>query len=111
MWMMLQRNEPDDYVLATGETHSVRTLVELAYGHPAVGARIRWDGEGADEVGRDAEGRTVVAIDPVHYRPTEVNVLRGDAAKAREVLGWAPTIDLAGVVDDMVTAALASIET
>ncbi len=111
MWMMLQRDEPDDYVLATGETHSVRTLVELAYGHPAVGARIRWEGEGTDEVGRDAEGRTVVAIDPVHYRPTEVNVLRGDAAKAREVLGWAPTIDLAGVVDDMVTAALASIET
>jgi GDPmannose 4,6-dehydratase len=106
MWMMLQQDEPGDYVLATGKTHSVRDLVELAFGHPAIRGGIRWEGEGAEEVGRDGEGRVIVAIDPVHYRPTEVNVLRGDPGKAREVLGWRPACDFAGLVDEMVTAAL-----
>jgi GDPmannose 4,6-dehydratase len=111
MWLMLQRDEPDDYVLATGETHSVRSFVELAYGHPAVGGRIRWEGEGADETGRDGSGRLVIAVDPAHFRPTETDSPPGDASKAREVLGWTPAVDFAGVVDEMVTSALASIET
>jgi GDPmannose 4,6-dehydratase len=106
MWLMLQQEQPDDYVLATGETTKVRTFVELAFGHSAIGTKVHWEGEGAGEVGRDDHGRMIVAVDPVHYRPTEVNVLLGDATKAREVMGWKPAHDLEALVDDMVKAAI-----
>lgn len=106
MWMMLQQAKPDDYVLATGETNKVRTFVELTFGHPEIGTKLHWEGEGTDEVGRDDAGRVIVSINPVHYRPTEVNVLIGDAGKAREVLGWRPKHDLAALIDDMVKAAV-----
>lgn len=106
MWRMLQQARPDDYVLATGETNKVRTFVELTLGHPEIGTGVHWEGEGTSEVGRDDNGRIVVKVNPVHYRPTEVNILIGDAGKAREALDWEPTHDLAGVIDDMVTAAI-----
>ena len=101
MWLMVQQDQPDDYVLATGETHTVRDFVELAFG--CVGRRIAWAGEGPEELGLDADtGQTLVAVDPALYRPAEVNVLRGDAAKARAKLGWAPTIELPALVAEMV---------
>ena len=100
MWRMLQQPEPDDFVLATGQTHSVRELVERAFGH--IGVRLAWQGVGADEKGVDAStGKVRVEIDPRLYRPTEVDFLLGDATKAREVLGWAPTIGFEELVDRM----------
>jgi GDPmannose 4,6-dehydratase len=103
MWAMVQQDEPDDFVLATGKAHSVREFVELAFGH--VGIEIAWEGAGADEVGRDARtGRTVVSIDPRYYRPTEVDVLLGDPTKAREKLGWTSTITFGELVAEMVAA-------
>lgn len=108
MWRVLQQPEPDDYVLATGETHSVREFVELAFAK--VGRKIAWRGKGVDEVGVDSRtGRDVVRIDPAHFRPTEVDLLLGDATKAREKLGWEPKCDFATLVDEMVTADLAEV--
>src|SRR6202048_2609545 len=87
MWMMLQQDEPDDYVLATGEKHSVREFVERAFGH--VGRRIIWRGAGVDETGIDAKsGQILVEIDPRYFRPTEVDLLLGDPRKAHQKLGW-----------------------
>ncbi len=103
MWMMLQRPEADDFVLATGQAHSVREFVERAFAH--IGVRIEWQGRGAEEVGRDAKsGRVVVAIDEALFRPAEVHYLLGDAAKARKVLGWAPKMDFDALVSQMVNA-------
>ena len=83
MWLMLQQDEPDDYVIATGETHSIREFVEVAFA--VVGIQIEWQGAGIDEVGiNSATGQKVVAIDPAYFRPTEVDLLLGDATKARE---------------------------
>ncbi|MBN2490984.1 MAG: GDP-mannose 4,6-dehydratase, partial [Planctomycetes bacterium] len=107
MWLMLQQDAPDDYVLATGETQSVRTLVELAFRHPEIGTGVHWEGSGTEEVGRDDEGRVILRIDPVHYRPTEVNVLLGDPSKARRVLGWKPEFHFEDLIDDMVRAGVA----
>jgi GDPmannose 4,6-dehydratase len=110
MWQMLQQPEPDDYVLATGETHSVRRFVELAFGE--VGRAIDWEGEGVDEVGRDARsGDVVVRIDPAYFRPTEVDLLVGDAAKARRALGWRHEVGLNALVEEMVAADLAALKT
>jgi GDPmannose 4,6-dehydratase len=87
MWMMLQQDKPDDYVLATGETTPVRTFVEWAF--LDVGIQLEWRGEGVNEKGYDAaDGRCLVEIDPRYFRPTEVDLLIGDPTKAREVLGW-----------------------
>lgn len=101
MIAMLEHDVPDDYVLATGETHSVREFVELAFG--VVGVRIEWRGSGVDEVGVDAaNGEVLVEIDPRHFRPAEVDLLLGDATKAREMLGWRPTVTLPQLVREMV---------
>jgi GDPmannose 4,6-dehydratase len=87
MWLMLQQDEPDDYVIATGKTHSVREFAELVFRE--VGIEIGWQGEGVDEVGVDrATGDVVIEIDPRYYRPTEVELLLGDPTKAKEKLGW-----------------------
>ncbi|MEJ5365698.1 MAG: GDP-mannose 4,6-dehydratase [Desulfosoma sp.] len=101
MWLVLQQDEPDDYVIATGEAHSVREFVELAFRH--VGFHIGWEGKGMDEVGRDlGTGRVLVRIDPRYFRPTEVDSLLGDASKAKERLGWEPTIGFQELVVSMV---------
>jgi GDPmannose 4,6-dehydratase len=106
MWLMLQQPEPDDYVLATGEAHTVRELVERAFAH--VGRRIAWRGKGVDEVGIDAAtGKDLVRIDPRYFRPTEVDELLGDPSKARAKLGWAPKTTFADLVAEMVEADLA----
>lgn len=90
MWLMLQHDTPDDYVIATGETHMVREFVELAFAE--VGIRIEWKGDGVDEKGIDAScGRVLVEVSPNYFRPTEVDLLLGDPTKAKTVLGWNPT--------------------
>jgi GDPmannose 4,6-dehydratase len=109
MWQIVQQDEPDDYVLATGETTSVRTFCETAF--RAVGIDLRWEGEGTDERGYDAEtGQCVVAIDPRYYRPTEVDLLLGDPTKAREAFGWTPETSLAEMIEEMVRHDLAEAE-
>ena len=105
MWAMLQQPQPDDYVLATGEAHSVREFVERAFA--VVGCRVKWRGEGAEEVGLDeASGRALVKIDPRYFRPTEVDSLVGDASKARAKLGWSHKVKFDELVVEMVTADL-----
>ena len=90
MWRILQHNEADDFVLATGETHAVREFVELAFAE--VGVTIDWKGSGIDEEGIDAKsGKTVVKVDPRYFRPTEVDLLLGDPSKAEKMLGWQAT--------------------
>ncbi|HSV95482.1 MAG TPA: GDP-mannose 4,6-dehydratase, partial [Spirochaetota bacterium] len=87
MWMMLQRKSPDDYVLATGESHSVREFIEHAFAHIAID--IVWKGKGAKEIGRDKKtGKTLVRVNPKFYRPAEVDILTGDYSKAKRDLGW-----------------------
>jgi GDPmannose 4,6-dehydratase len=103
MWLMLQQTEPDDYVLATGETHSVREFVEKAFAH--VGTRIAWRGAGRDEQGVDAAtGQVRVEIDPRYFRPTEVDLLLGDPTKARTRLGWQHRVSFDDLVREMVDA-------
>ena len=105
MWRIVQQAEPDDYVLATGETHSVREMVELAFSK--VGRTIEWRGEGVDETGRDAAtGETLVKIDRRYFRPTEVDLLLGDPSKARCVLGWQHKVTFAELVAEMVESDL-----
>ncbi|MFI3316695.1 MAG: GDP-mannose 4,6-dehydratase [Rikenellaceae bacterium] len=90
MWMMLQHSEPEDFVIATGEHHSVREFTTLAF--QEVGITLRWEGEGVDERGIDqATGKILVAVDPKFFRPSEVEVLLGDPTKAKTTLGWNPT--------------------
>ena len=101
MWLMLQAETPDDYVIATGEAHSVREFVERAFGE--AGMSIAWEGSGVDEVGRDREsGRVVVRIDPRYFRPTEVEFLLGDPSKALKNLGWKTEISFDDLVRIMV---------
>ena len=103
IWRMTQADTPDDYVLATGETHSVREFAELAFAR--TGMPLAWEGSGADEVGRCTRtGRTVVRLDPRYLRPAEVDLLVGDASKARERLGWVPKVGFAELVEEMVDA-------
>jgi len=105
MWRMLQQSEPDDYVLATGRTTTVRQFCELAFG--AAGIDLAWEGTGEDEKGYDADtGRCVIEIDPRYYRPTEVHQLLGDAEKARNELGWAPSTSLEEMAEEMVASDL-----
>jgi GDPmannose 4,6-dehydratase len=106
MHRILQADAPDDFVLATGEAHSVREFAELAFAE--VGRTIEWRGKGADETGIDLEsGKTLVRIDPVYFRPTEVDCLIGDASKAREKLGWKPRTSFTDLVKEMVASDLA----
>ena len=101
MWLMLQQDEPDDLVIATGETHSVREFVDMAFAE--VGIHLKWRGMGADEVGIDDETeKVVVEIDPRYYRPTEVELLLGDPTKAKEKLGWEAKVGLRELVKMMV---------
>jgi len=108
MWLMLQQERADDYVLATGEAHSVREFVELAFRH--VGVELCWHGSGTDEKGVDAAtGRVLVEIDPRYFRPTEVDLLIGDPAKAHRILGWRHTIGFGDLVREMVDMDLQSV--
>jgi GDPmannose 4,6-dehydratase len=100
MWLMLQQDVPDDYVVATGETHTVREFVESAF--RAAGHSIRWEGSGLAETGFDETGRIVLRINRAFYRPAEVDVLIGDATKAQTVLGWSPRVTFERLVERMV---------
>lgn len=103
MWKILQQNEPEDFVLATGETHKVREFIELAFAE--VGVAIEWRGAGVDEQGLDAKtGRVLVEIDPRYFRPTEVDLLIGDPSKAHEKLGWTHKTSFPQLVKEMVAA-------
>jgi GDPmannose 4,6-dehydratase len=107
-WLMLQQGTPEDYVIATGVQYSVRDFVDAAA--TELGITIRWHGEGISEKGVDAQGKTIVAVDPRYFRPTEVETLLGDASKAREKLGWLPKITFAELVAEMVQEDLRSAE-
>jgi len=105
MWRILQHSEPDDFVLATGLTTSVRDFTQKAFA--VAGIFLKWEGSGASEIGRDAEsGLVQVRTDPAYYRPTEVDFLLGDASKAREKLGWVPKYDLDQLIEEMVLSDL-----
>ena len=105
MWRMLQAERPDDYVIATGETHSVRSFAELVFGR--LGMPLTWRGEGVQEEGVDqGSGQVVIRIDPRYFRPAEVDLLLGDAAKAKRELGWEPTTSFAKLVEMMTDADL-----
>ncbi|WP_409562966.1 GDP-mannose 4,6-dehydratase [Hyphomicrobium sp. MC8b] len=109
MWMMVQNEKPSDYVLATGESHSVREFVELAFAE--VGKTIAWKGRGVDEIGYDVKtGGELVRIDPRYFRPTEVDLLLGDPSKARNELGWHHKVGFQELVKEMVAADLALLE-
>ena len=105
MWRMLQQEEPEDFVLATGVTTTIREFTERAFAE--VGITLEWSGNGVDETGRDAKsGNILVSIDPNYFRPTEVDLLIGDASKAREKLGWQPTCNLQQMIEEMIKADL-----
>ncbi|PID32332.1 GDP-mannose 4,6-dehydratase [Candidatus Saccharibacteria bacterium] len=106
MWRMLQQDEPDDYVLATGETHSIREFCELAFAE--IGVTVAWQGQGVDEVGIDSNtGKEVIKINPDFFRPAEVDVLLGNPAKAERVLGWQRKVSFPDLVKLMVQHDLA----
>lgn len=101
MWMMLQQDTPDDYVLSTGKTTAVRTFVEKAF--TRVGIQIEWRGKGVEEVGYEvSSGRPIIEVDPRYFRPTEVDILLGDSSKAREKLGWSHESGLDDLVAEMI---------
>jgi GDPmannose 4,6-dehydratase len=108
MWLMLQQEKPQDYVIATGYQYSVREFVEQAA--EPLGIRLTWKGTGVDEEGVDAEGRVIVAVDPRYFRPAEVHTLLGDASKAHRELGWKPRISFGELVSEMVTEDLKEAE-
>ena len=104
-WLMLQQDEPEDFVIASGKQHSVREFVECAA--KELDISIRWEGEGVEEKGIDrATGKTIIAVDPRYFRPTEVETLLGDATKAREKLGWETRISFAELVKEMAVSDL-----
>ncbi len=105
MWRMLQQEQPEDYVVATGEAHTVREMCEVAFDR--VGIKLIWRGEGLAEQGVDEGGRALVRIDPHYFRPTEVDLLLGDASKARRQLGWAPRTTFRELMEMMVDADVA----
>jgi GDPmannose 4,6-dehydratase len=105
MWRILQQDKADDYVLATGEAHTVREFVERAFAEVGIG--ISWEGQGITECGRDRKsGKTLIEIDSNYFRPTEVDILIGDATKARKILGWRHTTTFEQLVAEMVAADL-----
>jgi GDPmannose 4,6-dehydratase len=109
MWLMLQQPTPGDYVLGTGECRSVREFVERAFG--IVGVSLDWRGKGRDEVGVDRKsGAVLVRIDTRYFRPTEVDILQADASKARRALGWTHKTSFASLVEEMVLADLAEVD-
>ncbi len=107
-WLMLQQDQPEDFVIATGIQYSVREFVDAAA--KEIGIVIKWNGKGIDEKGYDALGKCIVAVDPRYFRPTEVETLLGDPSKARKKLGWTPKISFAGLVAEMVSEDLTSAE-
>jgi GDPmannose 4,6-dehydratase len=104
MWRILQHERPEDFVLATGETHTVRKFVELCF--EEVGVRIQWRGQGINEVGFDQQGRQLVRVNSKYFRPSEVDLLIGDAKKAREKLGWAARRTIRDLVNEMMVCEL-----
>jgi GDPmannose 4,6-dehydratase len=105
MWLMLQQDSPDDYVISMNETHSVRDFIEIAAAH--LDMKIVWTGEGIDEIGTDLyTGRIIVKINPAFYRPAEVDLLLGDSTKARTELGWQPQHTFESLVKDMIDSDL-----
>lgn len=109
MWLMLQQEKPEDYIIATGETHSVREFVELAF--HAIGTGIVWQGTGVEEKGINrATGETLIEVDSRYFRPTEVDLLLGDATKAKEKLKWQPEVSLIEMVDQMVSEDIKLVE-
>lgn len=109
MWRIVQHEEADDFVLATGETHSVREFIELSFNE--VGMRIEWQGDGTNEVGIDHQsGKTVVKVDPRYFRPTEVDLLLGDASKAHKLLSWKHKTSFPELVKEMVREDLKAVE-
>ncbi len=103
MWMMLQQEKADDFVIATGHVHTVRQFVETAF--QEIGIQIRWDGTGANEKGfNESNGDVLVAIDPIYFRPTEINITQGDFSKAKQILGWQPETSFSELVKIMVEA-------
>ena len=110
MWLMLQQDQPDDYVIATGEMHTVREFIEKSFAF--LGREIRWEGEGVNETGIDCStGNTVIRIDPRYFRPTEVEQLLGDPAKAEKKLGWVPEVKFDELVKIMVEGDLRLLDT
>jgi GDPmannose 4,6-dehydratase len=107
-YLILQQDEPDDYVIATGVQYSVRDFVAAAA--TKLGINVRWKGTGIDEKGYDDGGKCIVEVDPRYFRPTEVETLLGDASKARKKLGWTATTTFEQLVEEMVTADLESAE-
>lgn len=107
-WLMLQQEQPEDFVIATGVQYSVREFVNAAANE--LGMQIRWEGQGVDEKGIDSEGKVVIAVDPRYFRPTEVETLLGDASKAKAKLGWVPKISFEDLVAEMVREDLKSAE-
>jgi GDPmannose 4,6-dehydratase len=106
MWLMMQADKPDDFVVATGESHSVREFCEAAFAH--VDQPLKWVDSDLKEKGVGPDGRVLVEIDPRYFRPTEVDVLLGDASKARRELGWKPTVNFQQLVKMMVEADMAA---
>jgi GDPmannose 4,6-dehydratase len=106
MWLMLQAETPDDYVIATGETHSVREFCDIAFAH--IGLPIKWQGRGVEERGHGPDGRVLIEVDPNYFRPAEVDLLLGDASKAERELGWKPRVTFEGLAKMMVDADLAA---
>ena len=105
MWMILQQRKPDDFVLATGKTHSVREFVEIAFNE--VGIKIKWEGKGINEVGKDQKTQKIlIRVDKKYFRPTEVDILHGDYTKAKENLGWNPKISFQELVKEMIKSEL-----
>jgi GDPmannose 4,6-dehydratase len=104
MWMIMQSDTPQDYVVATGETHSVREFCEIAFHH--VGLPIQWRGSGLEERGEGRDGRVLIEVDPRYFRPAEVDLLLGDASKIRNELGWLPSVSFVQLVHMMVDADL-----
>ena len=99
-WLMLQQEQPEDFVIATGVQYSVREFVDIAA--KELGIQVRWEGKGVDEKGYDDNGKCIVAVDPRYFRPTEVETLLGDPSKAKEKLGWTPRTTFAELVKEMV---------
>ncbi|MEQ8290405.1 MAG: GDP-mannose 4,6-dehydratase [Gammaproteobacteria bacterium] len=103
-WLMLQQNEPEDFVIATGVQYSVREFVEMAASN--IDIEITWKGKGAEEKGYDQNGNCIISVDPRYYRPAEVETLLGDASRAQQKLGWSPRITIKELIDEMMYADL-----